>query len=215
MAGAQGITAAQYSDPTTRYDHGILGDAVEWGVLEMRTDQRVLALRLPQTSVFEDTAPRLFDVDGDGDKEVITVELSLTLGARLAIFDTDGLVAATPYIGRTHRWLAPIGAADLDRDGYVEIAYIDRPHLARTLRVWRFADGKLTLVAETAGLTNHRIGETDIGGGLRDCNGVIEMITANADWTRVIATRLENGALVSRDMGPHRGRADLTAAMAC
>jgi hypothetical protein len=47
------------------------------------------------------------------------------------------LLAATPHIGSANRWLAPIGAADLDGDGRVEIAYVDRPHLARTLRIWR------------------------------------------------------------------------------
>ena len=70
-------------------------------------------------------------------------------------------------------------------------------------------------MAELAGLSNHRIGESDIGGGLRDCGGVPELITASGDWSRVVATRLEAGRLVSRDVGPHGGRADLTAALTC
>lgn len=214
LAGAEPITAARYSEPTTRYDHGVLGDAVEWGALEMDVAGREITLRLPETHVFEDIAPRLVTLP-DGDVVVMTVETSIAQGARLALYDENGVVAATPYIGQTNRWLAPIGAADLDGDGAIEVAYIDRPHLARILRVWRYADGALTFVAQTPGLTNHRIGESDIGGGLRDCNGVIEMITANADWTRVMATRLVDGTLVSRDMGPHRGRADLTAAQRC
>ena len=37
--------------------------------------------------------------------------------------------------------LAPLGAADLDGDGKIELAYIDRPHLAKILRIWRFDDG--------------------------------------------------------------------------
>jgi hypothetical protein len=216
LAGAQSIDAARYAEPTTRYDHGVLGDSVEWGALELDVASRTITVRLPETRVFEDTAPRLFDMDGDGTFEVIVVETDIARGARLSIYGGDGvLVAATPYIGRTHRWLTPIGAADLDGDGRVEVAYIDRPHLARTLKVWRFEDGALTLVTESSGLTNHRIGESDIGGGLRDCDSVIEMITVNADWTRVIATRLADGALTSRDVGPHRGRADLAAALRC
>jgi len=69
---------AAYADPTTRYDHGILGDAIEHGALVMDTDAgRRLKLTLPQNRVFEDTAPRLVDVDGDSAAEVIVVETDL------------------------------------------------------------------------------------------------------------------------------------------
>jgi hypothetical protein len=211
------VISANYAEPTDRYGHGILGDAIEFGALVMDvTGGRQVTVRLPETHVFEDVAPRIVDIDSDGMHEVMVVETEIARGARLAVYDGFGqLKAATPYIGRTHRWLAPIGAADLDGDGLIEVAYIDRPHLAKTLRIWRFVDGALQPVADLAGLTNHRIGEADIGGGLRDCDGVIEMITASADWTRVIATRLADNTLTTRDMGPHRGRASLNAAMTC
>lgn len=230
MAGAAGATppdtilSARYVEPTTRYDHGILGDAIEWGALELVVDKcmgcagydvRTVLLRLPDTRVFEDVAPRLVDVDGDGTMEVVVVETDVNRGARLAVYHGGGLWVATPYIGRSHRWLAPVGAADMDGDGLVEIAYVDRPHLARLLKVWRFEDGALTLVAEAPGLTNHKIGESDIGGGMRDCDGVVEAVTANADWSRVIGTRLVAGQLVSRDLGPHTGRASLATALTC
>lgn len=129
-------------------------------------------------------------------------------------------LAATGYIGRPFRWLAVAGAADMDGDGHVEIAYVDRPHLAKTLMVWRYLPqsdgvGKLELIAKMTGLINHRIGERDIGGGMRVCGDTVEVITASANWNRVIATRLENGTLIKRDVGPHRGRASLTAVLAC
>jgi len=210
------VTAARYIEPTTRYGHAILGDDIEWGALEMTVDGQTVIARLPNTHVFEDVAPRLVDIDGDGSREVMVVETNMAAGARLAIYDGAGAVkAATPYIGRTNRWLAPIGAADMDGDGAVEVAYIDRPHLAKTLRVWRYLDGDLVHVADLAGLTNHRIGESDIGGGLRACDGVIDMITASANWQRVIATRLEDGQLIARDLGPHTGRASLSAPLDC
>ena len=139
------IIKAEYQAPTTRYDHGILGDAIEWGALRLTVDQcfgcaaksiREFVIRLPESRVFEDTAPRLADLDGDASPEVMAVETDINQGARLAIYDESGLIAATPFIGQTHRWLAPIGAADLDGDGLIEIAYVDRPHLARLIRVW-------------------------------------------------------------------------------
>lgn len=127
---------AEYARPTTRYAHGVLGDAIEYGALKIVTASMSKTFRLPETRVFEDLAPRLVDVDLDGDNEVVVIESSLTQGARLSIYDEDGFVAATPYIGRSNRWLAPLGAADLDGDGAIELAYIDRPHLAK-----RFAYG--------------------------------------------------------------------------
>ncbi len=204
------IVSAEYADPTTRYAHGVLGDAIEWGTLELRlADRRVLRIVLPEARVFEDTAPRLADLDGDGAPEVIVVESSLTQGARLAVYDETGLLAATLFIGRRNRWLAPVGAADLDGDGRVEIAYVDRPHLARTLRVWRYdpVGPRLTEIASAEGHTNHRIGDRDILGGIRMCNGSPEMITASPDWSRLLATRLQGARLIWQDIGPNEAGA--------
>lgn len=214
-ASAQSISSAEFTDPTTRYDHGILGDAVEWGALRFTAGSTTYQITLPDPHVFEDIAPRLWDVTGDGAPEIVVIETDIARGAALAIYGVDGKIAQTPYIGRTHRWLAPIGAADLDGDGAVEIAYIDRPHLAKTLRIWRFADGALTHVLDLQGLTNHRIGEDNIAGGIRDCGQGPEMITANADWTRVIATVFTDGLSQSRDIGPHVDRGSFAAAMRC
>jgi len=213
--GAETILSAQYTDPTDRYAHGILGDAIEWGALRIVTDTGALDFTLSQDRVFEDTAPRLIDLDGDGAVEVIVVETLVTDGAQLAIYDETGKIAATPHIGRTNRWLAPIGAADLDGDGTIEIAYIDRPHLAKILRVWRFANGVLAPVADLDGLTNHRIGEADIGGGIRDCGLGPELITASADWTQVMATTLAKGVLETRSIGQHVDRGSFATALAC
>lgn len=214
-ARADDVTAARYAEPTDRYAHGILGDAIEFGALVMTVDGTEVLLRLPLTHVFEDTAPRLIDIDGDGAREVMVVETKMTAGARISIYDGTGtLVAATPHIGRTNRWFSPVGAADLDGDGFVEVAFIDRPHLAKVLRVWRYVDGDFAEVAVMDGVTNHRIGEPDIAGGIRDCGDGPEMIVATADWTRLLAVRMD-GDLVRADIGPHTGRASFAAAMTC
>ena len=85
-ASAQTIAEARYDDPTTRYAHGVLGDAVEWGALVLTTTEgRRLKFVLPGERVFEDLEPRLADLDGDGAPEVITVEAHQNFGARLAI----------------------------------------------------------------------------------------------------------------------------------
>lgn len=211
------LISAEYTEPTGRYPHGVLGDAIEHGALKLTylPLRTAFTIRLPLDRVFEDVAPRMVDVDGDGRREAIVVESHKDKGARLAIYNGGGLIAATPYIGRRNRWLAPVGAADLDGDGHIEIAYVDRPHLAKTLRVVRFKDGKLTEIASLKGVTNHRIGERDIGGGIRTCAGQPEMVVARGDWRRVVVVRFENGGLVSEETGVHKGRASLNKALKC
>ncbi len=210
------ILAARYDAPTKRYDHGILGDSIEWAALVLTLDGgRKLTVTLPATRVFEDIAPRLVDLDHDGAPEVITVETSLTKGARLSIYGEKGVIAATPFIGRPHRWLAPIGAADLDGDGYIEIAYVDRPHLAKILRIWRFQAGSLRFVADSPGLTNHRIGWHYILGGIRTCDGQPEIITANADWTVIMASTLKNNSITRREIGAYSNRQSMERAVSC
>jgi len=210
-ASAQTGPVASYEGPTTRYPHGVLGDDIEYTTLAVTLPGgRTLRATWDAPVVFEDLAPRLADLDGDGQPEIVTVESHEDQGARLAIWriadDRLAPLAATPWIGQRFRWLAPVGAADLDGDGMMEIAYVDRPHLARTLRVWRIsfegAGARLTEVASLPGLTNHRIGEDFITGGLRDCGTGPEMLTATADWSRMMATMLRpSGGLVARDIG--------------
>lgn len=226
------ITRACYGAPRTSrlYGHNILGDTPEWGELRivlgpvgrarLAHDKGMITLATLTRRIIEDIAPRVVQINATGPPEIMLVETDFSKGARLAVLDlvTGGMVA-TPFIGTRYRWLAPLGAADLDGDGTVEIAYIDRPHLARTLRIWRFEDNALVPVAEMPGLTNHRIGEDHISGGIRNCGTgpeiITEIITANADWTRLIASTLSDERITSRDIGPHAGPASFAAALAC
>ena len=212
---ADRILAAEYGDPTGRYAHGVLGDELEWGSLELRlADGSVRRFVLDESLVFEDLAPRLYDVDGVAGPEVIVVESHVDAGARLAVWGPEGRIAATPFIGRPFRWLAPVAAGDLDGDGRVEIAYVDRPHLARVLRVWRFEGGTLREIASFEGVSNHRIGWARIVGGLRACEVGPELVLPSGDWQDVLALRLVDGQVRARRIGAYSERA-LDAAMAC
>ena len=213
---AEQITGARYLDPTDRYAHGILGDAIEYGTLEIDlTGSVTRRFVLPRDHVFEDVAPRLWDVTGDGHPEVVVIETDVARGAALAIYGPFGKITETPHIGRANRWLAPIGAADLDGDGAVELAYIDRPHLAKVLRVWRYGEGKLEHVADASGFTNHRIGEGDIAGGLRDCGEGTEMVVATADWKEVVGLRFDGSRFTRRRLATHEGRQSFEAVRTC
>ncbi|PRY94476.1 hypothetical protein BCF33_0066 [Hasllibacter halocynthiae] len=226
-APGSGIAAAFYWDPTTAYPHGALGDEVEGRMLLVRPEGRGFCDTVPARDggVFEDTAPRIADVTGDGRAEVVAVSAHPALGARLEVWGYPlgpgegpshdlALVAATAPIGTRFRWLAVAGIVDLDGDGRVEIAFVDRPHLARTLRVVRLEGSRLREVAALEGVTNHRFGAPDISGGIRDCGTGPEVVLASGDWSRLLAVRLVGGALLARDLGPwSREAAD--AASAC
>ena len=161
------ITSAWYAVPTTRYGHGILGDAVEAATLMVRTrDGETLSLSLPQTEVFEDRAPRLADLDGDGLTEVITIRASVTEGAAVTIYGlSDGTLvrrASTDFIGRANRWLNIAGIADFRGTGKQDIAFVRTPHIGGTLFVYAFENGDLVRKAAMDGFSNHLIGATEM-----------------------------------------------------
>lgn len=215
---ADGVASAYYDGPTTRYAHGVLGDAVEWGELVMQGESgKTYRLTLPQSRVFEDVVPRLFDTDGDGDSEVIVVESDADLGARLAVYDTGGLVAAGDFIGQRNRWLAPtgLGAADIDGDGRIEFVYVDRPHLAKRLLFLRQEGDRLVRFGSFEGVTNHRIGEADIAGGIRDCGSGPEIIVATDDWSQVVAVTFDGARFDMTPLAAHDGRQTFQAALDC
>lgn len=200
------IVSAAYEQPTQVYDHYVLGRDHNWAALVVSFAEGGRGRIVLHGQVFEDTAPRVVDLDGDGLPEVIVVESDPDQGARLAVYGMRraGLdrLAATPYIGQSQRWLAVVGAADLDGDGRTEIAYVDRPHLDKVLRVWRYGPMGLTPVAAHDGLTNHRIGDRAISGGIRECGEGPEMVLASADWRRTVAVGLDGARLTRRDLGP-------------
>jgi hypothetical protein len=166
--GSGTIAEAWLIAPTGRYDHAVLGDAVEAGGLMVRLrDGSERRLLLPEDQVFEDLHPRLADIDRDGEDEIIVVRSSLTAGAVLTLYglvnDALKLIAEGPQALPVHRWLNPIGAADFDGDGVIEIAYVETPHIGGILRIVSLQGGKLVEEASWAGFSNHLIGTRELG----------------------------------------------------
>lgn len=200
-----GIVEAEYGPDVDVYPHRIMGDIFEKQELRVVDANGVAHSLTLRGNVFEDIAPRVADMDGDGLGDVVVVESDVNLGASLAIYSLGpkGLfkLAATRPIGRAFRWLAPAGIADFNGDGQNDVAYVETPHLGKVLRFWTMRGGKLVEIAAASGLTNHRIGDAFISGGVRDCAGAVEVVTANGDWSRIFATRMVDGGLAFTDLG--------------
>ncbi len=194
-SGKGDIRRAWYGRPTGRYGHGVLGDAIEAGSLIAETkDGSRFELVLDDDHVFEDIHPRLFDLDGNGTNEVVTIRSSLKQGAAIAIYGlADGalfLAGESRDIGRANRWLNIAGIADYRGAGTSAIAWVETPHIGGILRMGIF-DGKKfeTLSMSYNGFSNHFIGSrelalsatTDVTG-----DGVPDLVLPSADRTSLV-----------------------------
>jgi hypothetical protein len=174
-AGKREIARAWLAEPTNRYGHGVLGDAIEAAsIVVERKDGKRDTVRLGNDSVFEDLEPRIADF-GDGEK-IAVVKSYLAAGSALAVIGERGgryaILAETPPIGTPNRWLNPAGIADFDGDGAVEIALVRMPHALGRLELWRWSGGMLSKVAETGDTSNHAIGSRNLGqSAVGDFNG--------------------------------------------
>ena len=211
---AASTLTARYTDPTTRYTHGILGDGIEGGGLLVVKDGKSYYYKLDDQFVFEDLQPRIADVDNDGQPEFVTILTSLTKGAGVGIFklvnDKVVLLATSEFVGMPNRWLNIAAIADLDNDGKVEIAWVQTPHIGGILRVANVVDGQLAIVDQKSGYSNHRIGQRNLClSVLADSRPLKTLYLPTNEYTEVAGLQLVNGKLtevsrVSKTTDPAR-----------
>lgn len=153
------IREAWLSEPTTRYRHGVLGDAVEAGSLSiLRQDGSKAVLRLGADAVFEDIEPRIAQIGGR--ERIVLVKAYLDRGAAIAVVDpvSASIVAESTPIGHANAWRNPAGIADYDGDGTTDIAAVRQPHVVGRLELWSFVHGTLKKTSEAVDVCNHVIG---------------------------------------------------------
>ncbi|MCZ6629235.1 MAG: VCBS repeat-containing protein [SAR324 cluster bacterium] len=175
--GRLSLKKAWLSGPTRRYPHGILGDQVEATRLEVLTVTGLaLKFTLDGNSVFEDLWPRVVDIQGDGQDEVLVLRSRLNEGSSAALFGVVGtrlmLLAESEPIGKANRWLNPIGVADFDGDRRREIAVVITPHIGGTLTLFERRGSRLVKNHSKFGFSNHAIGSRELGmSTIIDLNG--------------------------------------------
>jgi hypothetical protein len=167
-AWAETITHARYEAAVDRYGHFALGRPHEYARLMATTDTgRLLVLELPADEVFEDLEPRLVTSATGGATEILAIISQRDSGSRLALIglinEQLAISAVSPAIGTPNRWLNPVGVADLDGDGRVEIAAVITPHIGGVLKVYRQRGNRLVEIAALAGFSNHLYGTPELG----------------------------------------------------
>ncbi len=136
--------------------------------------------QLPLNRVFEDLVPRLVDLDADGRDEVVLVESDVLRGAALVVLGlrpvklstkvgkADTLLpvelielARSPFVGSSFLWLNPLGFADFDGDGRIDLSAVITPHIGGTLTLYHYRPPLLVPFARAMDLSNHRMGAVE------------------------------------------------------
>jgi hypothetical protein len=170
VQGSKDIAWAWLGTPTLRYPHKALGSATHAATLHVQMASgtsvpKELVYTLPFSKVFEDLTVRLVDLDGDGRDEIIVVESDAVHGAATVVLGVRAKslteLARSPYAGSTFLWLNPVGAADFDGDGKLDIASVITPHIGGTLTLYHYQPPKLEAFARAMDTSNHRMGDPE------------------------------------------------------
>ena len=184
------------SSPTERYAHGILGDRLEGSTIsvvrpaekEPSTNGRAKTIVDLSPQVAEERGVLLYDVDADGQDEIITILSDTALGSRVVAFELNGSVSAEgDPIGQGFRWRHLIGAGPLGPAGQPAVAVVRTPHIGGTLeylsytpmtgttgleRVDSVPIASLIVAEGRYGYSSHSIGSQNLGDAvLANVNG--------------------------------------------
>ena len=188
---------AIYTNPTDRYPHGVFGDELEGGaldILEVAGDilRRVAFVQLDEDDVFEGLYPFWADIDQDGEQDVVTTVSGRGLGAGLRVYRADGgILAQGERIGLSNRWRHQIAYAPFTVDGAYELVEIITPHIGGIVNFVRYnpETNMLETTASVRGYTSHVYGSRNvdmaIAGDYND-DGQPELVVTTQDGSRLV-----------------------------
>jgi FG-GAP-like repeat len=169
--GSRDVAWAWLASPTARYPHSSMGSPLHPSSLHaLSREGQVYSLTLPKQRVLEDLEPRLVDLDGDGLDEIIVIEADSERGAALVSYGLRASsgkmqlqeLARASFLGLPFRWLNPVGFADFDGDGKMDIASVTTPHIGGVLTLYRYAPPRIEPYAKVTDVSNHQMGDPNL-----------------------------------------------------
>lgn len=182
-----------YTESSTVYGHGVLGDAIESrqvSIISIDSGEVLATVAANEGDpgvVFEGIAPIWADLDGDGERDMITTLSDAQIGARLVVNTASG-----PAIGRGFRWRHQIAVAPFGSQGELELADVLTPHISGVVEFFRFDGDAVSRVASLSGFTSHGIGSRNLdmaAAGDFDGDGRVELLVASLDMSELSAIR--------------------------
>jgi len=173
--------------PTDRYDHDILGDAIDASainLIETEPELRILkTIMIEAPDVIEGISAIWADIDNDGARDIIVTLSNNRGGSRIDAFHEDGtLLTESDPIGLGHRWRHQIAVASFDGSGMPLLAAIRTPHIGGIIEFFQYENGKLEITNEIKGFSSHSIGSRNLDSALAgDFNndGVTDLLAPN------------------------------------
>ena len=185
------------TDPTRRYDHGVLGDDLEAAGITLIETQPSLhiasQIQIPRPAVIEGIAPIWSDINADGMREIILTRSTPSQGAQIVVFNEMGEEIATgPSIGRGYRWRNQLALAPFGPNGGLELVDVLTPHLTGVVEFYQLRAEGLDVVAGVPGYTSHVIGTRNLDMALAgdfDGDGRVEVLLPGQSLTELGAIR--------------------------
>ncbi|CAB9506000.1 Integrins alpha chain [Seminavis robusta] len=210
---------AVYTASTDRYNHAVVGDALEahaLTVLQWNAETESVEIHAQVTlqdeeeedTVFEGLGVIWADVNGDGQEDLVTTISNRAVGARLRVYtlttaSADAnerqeltLLAQAPAIGVGGRWLHQLAVGNLGPQGETEVVEIRTPHIGGIVRYYQW-DGsdELQLVASSQRYTSHDIRSRNLDRAVVfDLNGdgIPELVVQNQDKDTLVGLQRTN-----------------------
>ncbi|MFU8825304.1 hypothetical protein [Yoonia sp.] len=89
------------------------------------------------------------------------------------------------------------------------------PHLAHRLVLVRLDGNQFVPVARLDGVSNHRIGDNFITGGVRDCDNGSDIVIPSADWRQTMRINYQYIRLTAVSLGPKSDETAIHADLTC